>query len=42
MNNAISTLKTIIKKNEWDQDADIIRNDWDVVDERISAKYTMI
>ena len=42
MGAAISTLKTIIQKNEWDQDIDMKKNDWDAIDERISAKYQMI
>ncbi len=42
MNAMISTLKTVIKKNEWDTIGDEKKEDWDRIDEAIQAKYEMI
>ena len=44
MGAAITTLKTIVPKNEWEQEKDVQDNydDWDVIDERVAAKYQMI
>ena len=39
MGAAISTLKTVIQKNEWEQDKNAQNNDWDSICERVAAKY---